>query len=212
MESLLRLFGNTADACFAVNEKSQIIFWNAAAQRLFGLAEEDVLGRRCFEVVAGRDDSGRPICVPDCSLRGSAQRGQLVPSHEIWCRDRHGQRIPVSIGFVMVSGVGGMSGSWLIHYGRPVLEAEPADSPSDRALPPASREAADSELPAPTLTKREKQVLNMLTQGASTASVAQELSISRATARNHIQHLLEKLMVHSRLEAVTSARERLLPL
>jgi DNA-binding NarL/FixJ family response regulator len=51
------------------------------------------------------------------------------------------------------------------------------------------------------LTRREKQVLALLAQGASSEAIAEELVISPQTARTHIQNVLSKLGVHSRLEA-----------
>lgn len=61
------------------------------------------------------------------------------------------------------------------------------------------------------LTRREAQVLQLLAEGASTQAVAERLFISRATARHHIDSIMGKLGVHSRLEAVTYAlRERLI--
>ena len=41
-----------------------------------------------------------------------------------------------------------------------------------------------------------------------TESIANQLVIGTATVRNHVQHILDKLGVHSRLEAVTYAREQ----
>jgi PAS domain S-box-containing protein len=57
------------------------------------------------------------------------------------------------------------------------------------------------------LTDREREVLALLTQGHTTDSIAGELSITPNTARNHIQRILYKLNVHSRLEAVVVAAE-----
>jgi DNA-binding NarL/FixJ family response regulator len=51
------------------------------------------------------------------------------------------------------------------------------------------------------LTPREKEVLALLARGLDTTEIARELVISPETARTHIQHVLCKLGVHSRLEA-----------
>lgn len=55
------------------------------------------------------------------------------------------------------------------------------------------------------LTARERSVLELLIEGASTASIAEELGIGEATARTHLQHLFNKFGVHSRLALVASA-------
>jgi DNA-binding NarL/FixJ family response regulator len=55
------------------------------------------------------------------------------------------------------------------------------------------------------LTSREREVLTLLAQGGDNDSIAQVLVISPQTARTHIQNVLVKLGVHSRLEAAALA-------
>jgi DNA-binding NarL/FixJ family response regulator len=55
------------------------------------------------------------------------------------------------------------------------------------------------------LTEREREVLALLVDGASGADIAERLSISTNTVRTHVQSVLTKLQVHSRLEAATFA-------
>jgi DNA-binding NarL/FixJ family response regulator len=52
------------------------------------------------------------------------------------------------------------------------------------------------------LTKREREILLFLTRGADNDAMAEELFISPQTARTHVQNVLAKLGVHSRLEAI----------
>jgi DNA-binding NarL/FixJ family response regulator len=58
------------------------------------------------------------------------------------------------------------------------------------------------------LTPREDEILRLLARGIDTGGIAAELMISRTTVRNHIQHILHKLGVHSRLEAIAYAHRR----
>jgi DNA-binding NarL/FixJ family response regulator len=57
------------------------------------------------------------------------------------------------------------------------------------------------------LTAREKEILNLLAKGKRTHVIAEELYISPATVNNHVQHIMDKLDSHSRLEVVARARE-----
>ena len=57
------------------------------------------------------------------------------------------------------------------------------------------------------LTKREREVLGLLGRGMDPDGIAGELVISPQTARTHIQNILTKLDVHSRMEAVAFAHE-----
>ena len=57
------------------------------------------------------------------------------------------------------------------------------------------------------LTPRQMDVLRYLSAGHSTEHIATKLGISIETVRNHIRGILERLGVHSRLEAVIRAHE-----
>jgi DNA-binding NarL/FixJ family response regulator len=61
------------------------------------------------------------------------------------------------------------------------------------------------------LTPREQEVLSLLAQGGDNDTIAQALVISPQTARTHIQNVLVKLGVHSRLEAAALAIQNGLP-
>jgi DNA-binding NarL/FixJ family response regulator len=56
------------------------------------------------------------------------------------------------------------------------------------------------------LTSRERQVLALLAEGSSTTAMADEMGVSAATVRSHIQSVFTKLGVHSRLRAVAIYR------
>jgi PAS domain S-box-containing protein len=56
------------------------------------------------------------------------------------------------------------------------------------------------------LTPRQLEVLLLLSGGASTDQIARELHLSKTTVRNHVNHVLQVLGVHSRLAAVAKAR------
>jgi len=67
------------------------------------------------------------------------------------------------------------------------------------------------ELPAPRLTEREMQVLKLVARGMNNRDIAKELFISENTVKNHVRNILEKLQIHSRMEAVMIAvRENLI--
>ena len=67
------------------------------------------------------------------------------------------------------------------------------------------------QVPAPKLTDREMEVLQLVAQGMNNRDIAKQLYISENTVKNHIRNILEKLHLHSRMEAVVYAvREKLL--
>jgi DNA-binding NarL/FixJ family response regulator len=60
-------------------------------------------------------------------------------------------------------------------------------------------------LPPPRLTDRELEVLTHVAKGLNNRLIAKELFISDNTVKNHIRNILEKLQLHSRMEAVIYA-------
>lgn len=69
-----------------------------------------------------------------------------------------------------------------------------------------------SRTPAPDatmgLSAREREVLALVAQGLSNKQIATRLFISENTVRNHLRNILEKLHLHSRVEAVAFAVRR----
>ncbi len=73
-----------------------------------------------------------------------------------------------------------------------------------------SRQAQQKPI-APRLTDRELEVLKLVAQGLSNKDLAELLFISENTVKNHVRNILEKLHLHSRMEAVVYAmREKIL--
>ena len=63
----------------------------------------------------------------------------------------------------------------------------------------------------PRLTERELEVLRLVAKGLNNREIAKQLFISENTVKNHVRNILEKLQLHSRMEAVMYAmREKLL--
>jgi DNA-binding NarL/FixJ family response regulator len=75
-----------------------------------------------------------------------------------------------------------------------------------------SKAGADRpQVPTPRLTEREMEVLKLVAQGLNNRDIAKQLFISENTVKNHIRNILEKLHLHSRMEAVVYAvREKMI--
>jgi DNA-binding NarL/FixJ family response regulator len=72
----------------------------------------------------------------------------------------------------------------------------------NRLLPRLRR---GGEAPGRDLTERELEILDLLAHGMSNADIAQQLTISVHTVRNHVANLSAKLGAHSKLEALSIA-------
>ncbi len=215
---LQELVNHVADGAYIVNESQRIIAWNAAAEQLLGFRAADVIGMSCYQILGGRSDGDCVVCRQGCFPYTASRRGQLVPSFDARVRTAGGHPRWVNISIVGVSVETGRAEMPIvvIHMFRDAEAKKQAETFTKEVatwarqlkLPSGDAGLGVDETPLTTpLSPREFQVLELLAQGASTETVAATLVIGLPTARNHIQRVLHKLGVHSRLEAVTYARE-----
>lgn len=204
---LREIFGATADAVAAIDHDQRIVGWNQAATELLGYRAEEVLGRRCDEVLGWHDRCGDVVCRSRCPSPARAERDEIIESREVLGRSSRGKRLWLNVTTVVpppaVADVVA-----LIHLMRevslpPELERLVAERLSDSGHNGHHQECTCEGAEAlGRLTAREREVLDLLADGRETAEIARQLVISPATVRNHVQKILTKLEVHSRLEAV----------
>jgi DNA-binding NarL/FixJ family response regulator len=77
----------------------------------------------------------------------------------------------------------------------------------ERVAPNRRRDWSREASPIAELTDRERAVLTMIVAGANTGDIAASLGVSANTIRTHVQHVLDKLGVHSRAKAAALAAE-----
>jgi len=210
----LDIVASTADAAFGTDEEGSIVIWNKAAERLLGYDAAWVLGRPCHDVLCGRDVFGNRFCGEWCPVERMASRHEPVRHFELSVRRESGQLLRVGVSIIVVPGPKA-SQYTILHLLQPLAageagahgQAAPAafgPSPPLGAPPPLSPQGRN-------LTAREIEILRLLADGAGTEAIADSLFISVTTVRNHIQNILRKLEVHSKLEAVSFAlRNRLI--
>ena len=61
--------------------------------------------------------------------------------------------------------------------------------------------------PLPALTDREREVLILIARGRSNDEIGQDLTVSQATVKTHVNRILAKLAVSSRAQAIVLAYE-----
>ena len=98
-----------------------------------------------------------------------------------------------------------------VHVGQSHISPSMATKLLSEFAAMARKEKERPQMPAPRLTDREMEVLTHVAQGMNNREIAKELFISENTVKNHVRNILEKLHLHSRMEAVVYAvREKLL--
>jgi DNA-binding NarL/FixJ family response regulator len=98
-----------------------------------------------------------------------------------------------------------------VHAGQSMLSPPMATKLLAEFAAMARKDKEEQERTAPRLTNREMEVLTYVAKGMNNRDIARELFISENTVKNHVRNILEKLHLHSRMEAVVYAvREKLL--
>ena len=213
MDNLSQIFSQTADGAFVVDQNQRILYWNQAAQDLLGYTTDEVVGRPCYEIMQGCDNEGRLICRHNCSIAARALAGRNVPCHDVVTQTKSCQTCWINVSILTISADHNGS-SQIVHLFRDATTIKQNEQLINQMVntlegwrkePVAAAPLGSIPSSTDNLTHREREVLVLLAQGLSTADIAASLSISAATVRNHVQRILHKLGVHSRLEAVAYA-------
>jgi DNA-binding CsgD family transcriptional regulator len=152
------------------------------------------------------DPFGAPFCRPGCCVARLGQSERAPQTFSLCTVDAEGEKLPLSVSIILVPSQ--QSDVWISVH---LLRRDPAVDPLEAidwpvrnkqgsaAKRPGCRGARDALAP---LSKREQEIVELLAEGLSTSAIAELLAIRPVTVRNHIQHIQQKLGVHSKLEAV----------
>ncbi|HEV8310285.1 MAG TPA: LuxR C-terminal-related transcriptional regulator [Methylomirabilota bacterium] len=197
------LLGNTADGVCAVNGGGRVVLWNRAAEKMLGYTAREVLGRPCCEVFVGLDGAGNRLCYQGCHVMALVTRGEPIQHFDMATRTKAGKPVWLDISILVVQGARRELAT-TVHLFRDVTAVHEIEALVRERLAQAAPPSADSAA-ATQLTRRELEILRLMTGGANTRAMAERLHVSPATVRNHVQNILGKLGVHSRLEAAAYA-------
>jgi pimeloyl-ACP methyl ester carboxylesterase/DNA-binding CsgD family transcriptional regulator len=114
---------------------------------------------------------------------------------------------PVQEGQLLAAGIPGAEFVELDSRNHVLLEHEPAWRRFQDAVLSFTEVQASSHQVFAALSTRERQVLGLMAEGLSNADIADRLSISEKTVRNHASNLFDKLGVWSRAQAIVFARD-----
>lgn len=212
MSQFEQLLLQMEDGAFAVDARRRVVFWNPACERLLGVSARAALGQPCFEVVGATGASGDRYCGARCSLASLARGGAAPKPMPLWFSPDGAARLPLWVSVFLLPSQ--QQDLWLVLHvlqrkrqSSCSLPADPAAGTRCRGRSASAAERRDGPLKEKplALTPREREILDLLAQGHSTTEIARRLYLSQVTVRNHVQHLIAKLGLHSQLEAVAYA-------
>ena len=208
-DALLALLAAGDPPAFATDSRDRIVFWNRGMADLVGRTSHAALGLRCYETIQGRDLFGNRFCYANCPVIATLREGDPVCGFELSVNAGGAERRAVGLTILKVPGARPDLFT-LVHIVQPIARegrmAELLSELAEKALDVAGRARRPGRLPAasvPPLTRRETEVLQHVASGLQNKEVAQKMGLSVATVRNHIHNILDKLEVHSKLEAVS---------
>ena len=209
--ALLDLLATGDPPALATDNNHRIVFWNRGAERIFSRSAAEALGRRCYDVLGGRDVFGNRFCRPDCAVVAMARRSEPVRGFELQVSPTGIATKALNVTVLQVPG-SRPDLFTLVHILQQIDESSRlarvlAVSGTRGVCPPLMKVPGAPEPAAavPPLTEREKEILSWVAAGLQNKEIADKLDISLATVRNHIHNILEKLGVHSKLEALSLA-------
>ena len=212
MSRLFEALRNSADGAFVINEDLRIVFWNKTAEAILGFGSNDVAGQFCYHLLNGYDEGRHLICRKKCQVVNLALQSKPIPNYDLHVKTKQGEGcwLNISVFTYRMNGTNGKK--VIVHLFHDLNNREVDDKLLGHLVKVINRyhdirhnNGARLESHQNSLTSREREILSLLIDGLGTRDIAELLSISPSTARNHIQHILQKLQVHTRLEAVAIA-------
>lgn len=179
-----------------------ISYLNHRGEELFGREVSSCIGVPCHTVVRGVEDLGHPFCGTLCPIRRRAKSGREIEPVRLRInggdKDRWVQVLPITVYDPRGSG------PYVVHC---VIDDDRPHRIEEYLTRVANRSGHGNSSSIGTrvvLTRREKEILRLLVEDQTLYAIATKLGVSHATVRNHVQHVLTKLGVHSIMEAVAS--------
>ena len=217
---LAELLENSADGAYVIDASQRIAAWNEAAERLLGFRAADVVGQPCYSILGGYGDDGCVVCRRGCRPHTAGQQGEAVDNFDAQMRTAAGAPRWMNVTVIPLAlddapRTHSAPPMAVVHLVRDIetkkqaqhFAADVATLARQLSTTTATADTDDCAPLITPLTEREMQVLRLLSQGTDTDAIAAQLLIGTSTVRNHVQRILNKLGVHSRLEAVTYARD-----
>jgi PAS domain S-box-containing protein len=192
------------DGVCVVGADGRIVLWNRGAEKIMRYTFREALGRRCCEIFGGLEGDGNSRCAEECHAMNLVTLSEAIQNFDMQTRAKDGEPVWINVS-VLAGTPRDKTDPLMIHVFRDVTTTRELLQLVRERL---ERSSTKGRPVAAGLTRRELEVLRLMTTlGVGTTRAAERLRVSPATIRNHVQNILGKLGVHSRLEAVAYANK-----
>jgi len=161
----------------------RFLHMNAAAERASGSSNAQMLGRHYTDPLP--PEARKNVTA---HYRRAVKRGEPTDFETVFI-DASGHLRGVRAQHLPLRSGGGIVGVLILAF--------------DASGPPSGPLGLGSQ---PRLTPRQRALLDLIASGRSTSEIANQLTLSTETVRNHLRSLFRVLRVHTRLEAIAAAR------
>jgi DNA-binding CsgD family transcriptional regulator len=201
---------NVTDGVLIVDGQQKVVFANPAARQILNSRLGGATSVACYHLLQSRSRTRRRVCVENCAVLMRSRKGEAISPQEVEIATREGDAKHVSMSIFYYRDRRDES-LYIVHFFRQIKSMDGGrsmaidiaeDLNNEGNLNLITSQGKEALRRFADLTPRQREVLWHLLHGEGTEGIAEILSISINTTRNHIQQVLQRLDVHSRTEAV----------
>lgn len=188
-------------AVWVSDVEGTVLYMNEKAEALLDKEPGVALGQPCHLMVAGQAEDGSTWCEHNCQVKQAARDSGEIDPYTMRIHDEEGEEHWLQM--LVIPYRSDEGGLHLAHCAFRIDRSHIIQSYLDRvaARTPINVDR-DFNLEDSRLSRREREVLQLLAEDQNLYEIAEKLGVSYYTVRNHVQHILGKMGVHSTLEAV----------
>lgn len=178
-----------------------VIYMNQRAENLLGKEPGAAVGHPCHEMIGGQNPENGLRCEHNCKITRMIREGEEVEPYTLRINSDEGEEHWLQL--LVIPYTNREGSNRIAHCAFRIDRTHIIQSYLDRV---AARTPVNADrnfnLEESRLSKREREVLELLAEDQNLYEIAEQLNVSYYTVRNHVQHILGKMGVHSTLEAV----------
>ena len=188
------IFDTSTDAVVGVDSQGYIRYWNQRCESLLDSPMNSTASKHCSDLFSNSNCECPGGCKNQCCINqspdmSSSDRSEFNATLQL--NQENPQAVTVGSLFLPQQKTDAASLFFTIRK---------ATTGNNKIQ---QKESLPGQNPLDRLTRRQEKILSLAAEGMNTSEIAEHLSISLETVRNHFKHIYPKLGVHSRAEAVS---------